>query len=358
MKENFWGKMSDEYLKNNPEPPPLTDESLAAFEKRLGLKLPKALTDLLRVKNGGLIQNTDFKFKGKEYEVTYIKAVTDDDSYESIRTYADMFTHPISFESREQLQKKVSDLSKLLYLAEPNGYPYAFALDYNKLNSDNQPTVMCVRFECGEEPETKLIANSFEEFLSGQYFGDEQPIVNLAEANKYRLIAEGGYEGQYEGEPEPESGVLSGLPVKVRWKICSRRNRLIVFQEIDWAGQKTISRQEIHKAALSLEFLKLEGYGVELEPELAEMIRPAIEVEVISQSDIPVIPKIWELLLHIQMGDKRWVETKNSSPYQGRWKNEKSTVLYSSIKSASRAEIEKTFRAVATSCSGLRRWFG
>ncbi len=358
MKTDFWGKMSDEYLKDNPEPPPLTDTSLAAFEQRAGLKLPKMLTDLLRVKNGGLLQNTDFRFHGKGYEVTYIKAVASDDSYDSIRSYTSILSDTDSVETREQLQGIMGPLNKLLYVAEPSGYPFGYVLNYNKLNSHGEPTIWCIGLEFGEPPSVKQIADSFAEFLAGQYFGDELPIVDLKEADKYRLVAKGGYEGRYEGEPEPERGVLSGLPVKVRWKICSHRNRLIVFQDIDWAGQKEIRREEIHKAALTLDFPELESYGVELEPELAEMIRPAVEVEVISQSEIPVIPKIWVLLLHIQMGDKRWVKTASSSLFQGRWKNEKSKILYSSIKSASRSEVEKTLRAVAASCAGLRRWFG
>lgn len=357
MREDFWGKMSDEYLKNNPEPPPLTDASLAAFEQRVGFKLPKELTDLLRVKNGGLIQNTDFKFNGKGYEVAYFKSVTEN-SYDSIRPYASILEDPEWAEMRKQLQDKTGNLSKLLLIAEPNGSPYAFALNYNHPSATGEPSVDCIWLGECEEADARCIAGSFAEFLAGQYFGDELPIVDLKEADKYRLVAEGGYEGRYEGEPEPERGVLSGLPVKVRWKICSHRNRLIVFQDIDWAGQKEIRREEIHKAALTLDFPELESYGVELEPELAEMIRPAVEVEVISQSEIPVIPKIWVLLLHIQMGDKRWVTTASSSPYQGRWKNEKSKLLYASIQSASRSEVEKTLRAVIASCAGLRHWFG
>lgn len=356
MKPDFWGKMSDEYLKHNPEPPPLNEKSLAVFEKRTGLKLPRALTELLRVKNGGPLQNTDFRFGDTDYTVTYIKAAVLKDSYEAMITYDRILGGSDSIEPRDQLRKQIGDLSKLLYLAEASGYPYAFALNYNQLNSSGEPVVLYVRLEFDEKPKVRKVADSFAKFLAGQYCGDEKPIVNLKEADKYRLIATGGYEGRYEGEPEEGSLTLGGLPIKVRWKICSHRSRLIVFQEIDWAGKPELRREEIHKSALALDFPPLESYGVDLEPELAEMIRPSVEIDVISESDLPVIPKCYELLLHIQPGGKHWVATESSSPCQGRWKNHKSTVVYSSLKSVKRTELESALRAVAASCTGPRRY--
>jgi hypothetical protein len=351
MNVNFWGKMSEEYLKENPELPPLSDKTLAAFEKRIGLKLPKALTDLLRIKNGGPLQNTDFKFKDKEYEVTYIKSVTPDETFDSVRSYAFVLDDSHMSEMRKQLQKNVGDLSKLFYVAEPNGHPYAFALNYNHLNSIGEPTVYCVWMDC-DEVDAKRIADSFAEFLAGQYFGDEHPTVDLEEARKYQLVAQGGYEGRYKGKPE--KGLLSGLAVQVRWKICSDKSRLIVFQDIDWGGQLEITREEIHKSALVFDFPSLESYGVELEPDLAKMIRPAIEIEVLSKYEAPLIPDCYELLLHIQPGGKKWVSTDSSSPYQGRWKNRKSKVVYSSVKSSSKVELKRTLQAVAESVLGMR----
>lgn len=357
MNTKFWGQMSEEYLKNNPELPPLTDETLAAFEKRIGLKLPKVLADLLRIKNGGLVQNTDFKFKGKEYEVTYIKSVSPDEVFDSIQSYASIVRDSDRNETRELLQNKLGDLAKVLFVAEPNGYPYAFALNYNHLNSAAEPTVYCVWME-GDEADANLTANSFAEFLAGQDCGDEHSTVDLAESQKYQLIAEGGYEGRYEGTHEEGSHTLFGLPVRVSWKICSHRSRLIVFQEKDWAGQLTITREEIHKSALAFDFPSLESYGVELEPELAEMIRPAIEIEVLSKYEAPLIPDCYELLLHIQPGGKKWVSIDSSSPYQGRWKNRKFRVVYSSVKSLNKVELMRTLQAVAASCSSRRRFFG
>ena len=357
MNENFWGQMSEEYLKNNPELPPLTDETLATFEKQIGLKLPKALTDLLRIKNGGLVQNTDFKFKGKEYEATYFKSVRLDETFEAIRSYASIFSDSDMSEIREQLQKKAGDLSKLLLVAEPNGHPYAFALNYNHLNSVGEPAVFCVWMDC-DEADANLTANSFSDFLAGQYFGDEHPTVDLSEAKKYRLIAEGSYQGRYEGTHEEGSLTLSGLPVRVSWKICSHRSRLIVFQKSDWAGKSEITREEIHKSALAFDFPSLESYGVELEPELVENIRPAIEIEVLSEYDAPITPKCYELLLHIQPGHKQWVAIDSSTAYRGRWKNSKYKVVYSSVKSADKAALGKAIEAFAANCLGLRKLFG
>lgn len=356
MNATFWGRMSEEYLKENPELPPLSDETLAAFEKRMGLKLPKALTDLLRIKNGGPLVNTDFRFDSKDYQVTYFKSVSPSDSYASISSYASILGDSENAETRDQLQKKVGNLAKVVLVAEPLDHHYAFALNYNRLNSNGEPTIVCVARSYEEEAEVDQIADSFADFLAGQYAGDERPAVNLNESQKYQLIAEGGFDGRYEGTPEP--GLLSGLPVRVRWKICSAKSRLIVFQDVDWGGQLEITREVIPKSALTFDFPSLESYGVELEADLAEMIRPAVEIEVLSKYEAPLIPDCYELLLHIQPGGKKWVSIDSSSPYQGRWKNSKSEVVYSSLKSSNKADLIRTLQAVAASCSGLRRFLG
>jgi hypothetical protein len=349
---NFWREMAAEYLRDHPEPPPLTEEALAAFEKQIGAKLPRALTELLLVKNGGLLQNTDFRFDDEEYQVTYFKSVRPDESFDGIRSYANILSYPEAAEMREQLQKMVGNLSRLVLVAEPLDFPYAFALNYNHLSSNGEPTVYCVRLMEGEEANVKCLANCFEDFLAGQYFGDEQPTVSFAEANRYQLVAEGGYEGCYKGISQPGSGMLSGLPVRVHWKVCSHWNRLLVFQQIEWAGRSEIRRSELRKSELVFDFPSLESLGEELEPELAEMIRPAIEIEVLSKLDAPLIPDCYELLLHVKLGQERWVSVESSSPYEGRWKNWKFRVAYESIKSGSRHELARVQRSIAANCSG------
>jgi len=248
-------------------------------------------------------------------------------------------------EMRELLQKKRGNLSKLLFVADSGGYPYAFALNYNHLNSAGEPTVYCVWLE-EDETDATFTADSFGEFLAGQYFGDAEPIVDLAEAGKYRLVAEGRYEGKHE---------ISGNAVLVSWKICSRMNRILVFSSEDWGWGVTLERSELFKAHLHLAFLPLEKYGVDLDPDFAELIRPAVEPEVLSKYDIPASPDCFQFTFHVQ---PEWVRKKTSKAFEGKWKNSAGQVWNTSVYSADKAALEKVIEAVAESCNGLRRFFG
>ena len=350
MKESdFWGRMSDDYLRDNPEPPPLTDPLLAAFEKRTGVKLPKSLTDLLRIQNGGPLHNADFRFADKDYQVTYIKAVmSEEESHESIKSYFHMLDDD---EGARLLQKKIGNLSKILEVAEPLDYPYTFALNYNHLNGGGEPTVWCIEWD-DETPAAHQIANSFAEFLDGQYFGDEKPIVDSYDAVRLKLcIAEGRYVGKYRGEPKEGSGLLMGMPVNVVWQIYAVGDRLILFQESDWAGENRLTRAEVRKSNLAFNFPKLESYGVKVEPELAENIRPGVEIELLTKYDADLEPDCYELLLHVSdPGESQWV-VDESLEYEGRWKNRKHEVVYVSVKSAAKDELTKVLEAVVTACS-------
>ena len=357
MKENFWGKMSDEYLKENPEQPPLTDESLAAFEQCVGLKLPKALTNLLRVKNGGPLQNTDFRFNGKDYEVTYIKAAVPDDSYSSIRSYSNILRDPDFAEAGDQLQKKVGSLAKLLYVAEPSGYPFSYVLNYNRLNFSGEPTVCCVWLEFGEEPNLKQIANSFTDFLAGQYEGDAAPIVEMNEAERYRVLASGGYSGMHE---------VSGKKVEMEWKVCLDGRRIIVFQREDWGWGESVKRQEMNRSQFqessgALEVLLdwlfglyqrflLWRTGKEIGADLSQLANTKkLRIE---KCDAPLKPRCFTLTffahtLGDELTDDSWIRTREATPYEGRWKNSESKVWNISISSASKQELQKVRSAIA-----------
>lgn len=353
MKENFWGKMSDEYLKNNPEPPPLTDASLAAFEQRVGLKLPKALTDLLHVKNGGPLQNTDFRFNGKDYQVTYVKAVTFEDSYDSIRTYNSILSDPDAEDSRVSLQKRVGDLSKLLFVAEALDGPDAFALNYDDLNAAGEPTVWVVALTYGEEAKAKRIADSFSEFLDGQYFGDETPIVDLNEAAQYRLLAEGGYSGTHE---------VSGNNVEVAWKICLDRSRILVFQQEDWGWGKSVTRMELKRSQLRsssgvLDFFYslyqrflLHRLGKEMGANLSQLANT--EKLRVSKYDAPLKPRCFNLTFHTHtFGDEPsadpWIRLRTAKAFEGRWKNSESEVWNNSVYSAREEDLKQARRSIA-----------
>jgi len=352
MKANFWGQMSDEYLQNNPEPPPLTDEILAKFEQRIGQRLPKSLTDLLRIKNGGLLQNTDFRFDGKEYEVTYIKAVSSNDSYDSIQSYATILGGADSAEAREELQGMMGPLSQLWYFAEPSGYPFGYVLNYNKLNSHAEPTIWCIGLEYGEPPSVKQIADSFSDFLAGQYEGDAGPIVEMKEAERYRVLAAGGYSGLHE---------VSGNKVEMEWKVCLDSRGILVFQREDWGWGESVKRQEMCRSQFQESHGVLDSLfgmyqrfllwrtGKEMGADLGQLANTKrLRIE---KFDAPLRPRCFTLTFFAHtLGDKltddAWIRTREATPYEGRWKNSESKVWNVSISSASKEALEKARIAV------------
>ena len=60
--EHFWEEDSDE------DPPPLTDDGVALAERLLGVTLPAAYLDLLRVKNGGTTRGWEFPRPAEQAE--------------------------------------------------------------------------------------------------------------------------------------------------------------------------------------------------------------------------------------------------------------------------------------------------
>lgn len=351
MNENFWGKMSDEYLKDNPEPPALTNEMLAHFEQRVGLKLPKTLIDLLLTKNGGLIRNTDFRFNGKDYQVTYVKSVTLEDSYNSIRTYENILDDPNAEEAKVSLQKKAGDLSKLLLMAEALDGPDAFVLNYSDFRN-GEPTVWLIALEYGEEARAKRIANSLTEFIGGQYSGDETPIVSMKEAEQYQLLAAGGYSGQHE---------VGDSKVETAWKICLNGAHLLVFQEEDWGLDKSVIRMEMNRAQFNSSsglldllfgfYLRFALYR--LGKQIGANLSQAANTKKlsISKKDAPLKPRCFDLTFHTHtLGDEltedSWIRVRRATMYEGRWKNSESKVWNDSISSAREEELLQALKVI------------
>lgn len=343
----FWAQPSNESDSAVRQLPPLTDDLLAAAEAHFGVKLPTALVDLLRTQNGGYLENHDFKFGDERVSVHEILGIKLPQEFSSLGPLL-CLDEEDNAEMRESLEEQAGDPSKLIQFAAADCWSYL--LDYNRLNAAGEPTVIEVVLQDPEEVRVERVADSFAEFMRAQYAGDAEPTVRLEEADQYKLVAEGGYEGKH---------TITGAAIRIAWKICSHRNRLIVFQRQEgWKEGETRERSELYKSALCLEFPALEDYGVELDPDLAENIRPAIEIEILSEYEVPVEPKCYQFLLHIQPGGAKWVSTQRSEAYQGRWKNESIKVVYTSVFSADRASLERTMAAVAQSCSGLKKFLG
>jgi len=256
---NFWRELNDESRDAVRELPPLTHEVVATCEQKFGVKLPAALLDLLHTKNGGFLESTDFKFHGKHYGVREIKGLHEKEDFWAIGTCCFFFDVPESGEAYLSFRRDAADPTRLLVFANNDYYWYAF--NYDRLNAAGEPTILGFEFD-EDGVRADSVADSFANFLQGQYFGDSEPSVRLEEASRYEVISEGGYDGTLRS---------TGAQVNVGWKICSHRRRLIIFQRENWGWGETLTRFELRKANLVLAAAALEDYGLDLDPDFAEL---------------------------------------------------------------------------------------
>ena len=325
--------------------PPLTDKSLLVCEENCGVRPPRALVALLRTRNGGALENSDFKFGGKRFNVWRILSVSESGDSKSIQPCS-RSSEPSTPSMALRNRKRGGDPSRLICFAEADNYGYA--LDYNHLNSEGEPTVVATSLDT-EELQSERVADSFSGFLNGQYFGDAEPIVQVGEAENYKVIAEGGYKGihttGYAGMPETK-----GASVSVAWKICAHRKRLIVFAQENWGLGEIRRRAEFCKADLYLTFTPVEDVvGFEIEPELAENIRPSVEVEILEEYTIAVEPKCYAFIMYIPPWKQKWIVEQRSEASKGLWKNDTWKTLVTSVYSADERSLENAIKSVAQS---------
>src|SRR5262249_36899755 len=149
-----------------------------------------------------------------------------------------------------------------------------------------------------EEPCARPLADSIEQFLNSQYFGDPEPTVRLEEASRLELIAEGGYVG---------TSNVSGKPVNFSWKLLSRRSKLITFSSEEWGLGEGVEliRGELDKSDLCFGGELPENFEselAELGPEVVSGIRSQIMAPPIERYDAPVKPRCYVLRLSVQLG--------------------------------------------------------
>ncbi|MEO7299487.1 MAG: SMI1/KNR4 family protein [Verrucomicrobiota bacterium] len=346
---SFWKELTDEGRSVVKELPPLSDEMVAVCEKKFGIKFPQSLLELLRTQNGGFLENSDFKIAGKDYRVREIMGIGDGEGFREIRPWSYCFSNDDALEKdiAESLQKEGGDLSRLLLFGDDDYVCYA--LDYNFLNSDGEPTVICAVPD-PETTEVRRVANSFSELLKSHYFGDVEPTVQMEEALRYTLIAEGGYNGTLRS---------TDATIVIKWKICSEADRLIIFQQEDWGWGEKRERSEISKSSLDWSPIPLEGYGVDVEPDLAKLIRPTVEAECLDVTlyDVPTTPKCFQLNFRIPIGEQNRIKKTTSEAYEGRWKNESSKLIHACVYSDNKAALKKTLAMLSEKPKGWRRFF-
>lgn len=144
----FWGA-------NHYNHPPLTDEMVAQAEARLGVRLPQALIDLLRVQNGGYTQGFAHPMQQKttwaedHVPLDDLAGIVLDPQHETAQNLLDT-----GYMTQEW------GLPPQQVLLSGDGH-YWITLDYR---NGPDPSVAWIDVECGEDMQ---VAGSFAAFLAG-----------------------------------------------------------------------------------------------------------------------------------------------------------------------------------------------
>jgi hypothetical protein len=310
---------------------PLTDAMIATCETRFGVKFPKSFLDLLRTQNGGLLENSDFKFDGKDCGVSTIFGLDEAAKFNGLKSCASILESWDDMEMRDLFISTAGDPCRILMFADNDYEQYAF--DYTHLNEHGEPTVL--RLMMGEgDVSSRCVADSFSRFLQCQYSGDSDPAVKMEHANDYELIAEGGYAGHHQ---------VGGTPLAMSWKICAQEDRFIVFAKEDWGLEPhaQLTRAEFKKDALIFQHRLAKWEIEEAGSEFVALIRRAVR-----RFDVFTNPQGYVLCLEVGPGSGEDVRIQETIPYEGRWKNSTTEVVNTAIYSADQKALEKAFAAM------------
>jgi hypothetical protein len=318
----FWRELTEQQRAESDETPPLNDEMLSAYEVKFGIKLPSALVELLRVKNGGAIDNSDFRINGQDHMIQVLFGISRDREYFMIRPVSEILETTDCLELIEEVEKVAGDPSRI-YVFDGDGH-YYHALDYNNQTA-GEPSVIFIELE--SEVNFHKIAESFADLLAHQYKGDEKPLVDFNESERHRIIVTGGYRGTLES--------TKGF-VEINWKICSHRGQFLVFQHENWGWGDNIKRWELFKTDLRFRAKRLE--------------------DEVSEYDVPMNPKCYRLDLQVQAFDQT-IKEATSQAYDGRWKNSQGMTGYLTLYSSDKQMLQDTVQEIATFSTGLRRFF-
>ncbi len=316
---SFW-RPSESYPPGEfTPPPPVTDAVVAACEKDFGIKFPASLVMLLKTQNGGELNNHDFRLGGRDFTVYVINKIADSSDLLRICPLGRSLDAEFQADEIEEIKKQIGDPNLILPF-DGDGH-YYHALNYNEHGASAEPSVIFLEIE--ERVGFRKIASSFAEFLSGQYEGDADPIVQMGEADNYRVIVEGGYDGFLNS---------TRTDVRISWKICSHRGSLLVFQQEDWGWRKSLVRFEFSKGDLTSSSPEAKKY------------------------DPPLSPECYRLHLEVQPFTLTMMK-KEATAYNDRWKNSSCETSYATLYSDSRPALEKAMDIVVRNSTGLKRFF-
>lgn len=264
------------------------------------------------------MNNPDFRFGGKEFTVQVINKIEDSSDSHRICPLGRILDSEFQADEIESIKERIGDPNLILPF-DGDGH-YYHALNYNECEAGGEPSVIFLEVE--DSVSFQKIAGSFTEFLSGHYEGDPKPIVQMEEADKYRVVVEGRYEGFLNS---------THTNVCISWKICSHFGQLIVFQQQDWGWRKSLERYDFSKADLVLSKPETKKY------------------------DSPLNPDCYRLHLEVQPYTLTMMK-KEATAYNGRWKNSSSETGNVTLYSNSRRALEDAMGVVVRNSTGLKRF--
>ncbi len=149
--KKFFRPLSKKDLKGHPK---LTAASLKKVEKQRAIKFPAAMVSLMKIQNGGYLEEPDFKIGRSEYSVEEIWPISVFGIEELVPQFADHLEM-----ARGRLAKP-----ELIFPFCGDGH-YFYALDYRKTGPKKEPHVIYLDIE--GKITCKKIADSFDDFLAG-----------------------------------------------------------------------------------------------------------------------------------------------------------------------------------------------
>ena len=176
--EKFFKPLKKNELKGHPK---LTAALLKKMEKQHDIKFPSALVSLLKIQNGGDVEEPDFRLGRRDYEVEMIWPIREN----GIEPMVPEFSEHLELAEHGRLAKP-----ELIFPIYGDGH-FFYALDYRKSGRTKEPQVVYLDIEY--RITCKTIANSFDEFLAGWQKPDinAQKKIDIDLVDPKRIIGTG-----------------------------------------------------------------------------------------------------------------------------------------------------------------------
>ena len=142
----------------------VTDDMISKIATKYNKELPQKYLELIKKQNGGRLIKRCFIHAGEEWMVDAIYGISSNLSNDNSIEY-------LTDEIRERIVDwNLTSLNPndiVVFASDESGGHAYYVLDYSSLNENNEPKIVYFDTELDEK---YLLANSFEEFVSGLVF--------------------------------------------------------------------------------------------------------------------------------------------------------------------------------------------